>query len=151
MSGSARDRLTGGSERLPRDVYTLKNRANKVKERLLSCSTNNDLIKLLAHNKASEPEINWLVQNYLSSTERAQVMMMSKSTQGNLFSCSSSAEVVEYHYEEIIDAIDSEMKRLNWGVEDGKQHLMEKYGKKSRRQLSDEELLEFWAEMKQKN
>ncbi|VEP15723.1 Phage/plasmid primase, P4 family, C-terminal domain (fragment) [Hyella patelloides LEGE 07179] len=133
------------------DTYTLLNRANKVKERVLDCSTKNDLIKLLADNKASEPEINWLRENYLSISEKQQLTLIENSTQGNLFKGpepTPRGEIVEYRLSEIIESIDHEMKRLGWSKEQGRQYLMERYNKKSRLHLTDEELLEFWDYLK---
>ena len=50
----------------------------------------------------------------------------------------------------MIEAIDKEMKRLEWSVEDGKRYISDRYNSKSRRLLSDEELMEFWQYLKQK-
>lgn len=46
-------------------------------------------------------------------------------------------------YSDIIVKTDIEMKRLEWTKEDGRKHLIETYGKKSRPLLSDQELWEF--------
>ncbi len=56
------------------DTYTLQNRANKVKERVLGCGTNNELISLHADGKVSEPEVKWIKANYLSESELAQLV-----------------------------------------------------------------------------
>ncbi|VEP16898.1 Phage/plasmid primase, P4 family, C-terminal domain (fragment) [Hyella patelloides LEGE 07179] len=71
------------------DSTTLENRSLKVKERILNCSTSNDLIKLLANNKVSQPEINWLRENYLTIGEKAHLELIRKSTQGNLLNQSN--------------------------------------------------------------
>ncbi|WP_222427382.1 hypothetical protein [Hyella patelloides] len=124
----------------------------KVSEIVLNCSTKNDLIKLLATTGASEPEIEWLRENYLSSAERAHLELIRKSTQGNLFNQPEpELEIVEYKLSEIIAATDGEMKRLGWGKERGRQHLMETYGKKSRIHLTNSELLEFWDYLKSRD
>ena len=47
-----------------RDRLTLENRANKVKERILGCGTQNELIALFADGKVSEPEIKWIKANF---------------------------------------------------------------------------------------
>ena len=126
------------------DNYTLKNRANKVKERIMGCATSNELNKLIFLGKVTEIELNWLVQNYLTATERKQLQKTQNATQGNLFSTpSKQEEVIELEFEEIIEAIDREMKRLGWSIEDGKKYLSDRYNKKSRIQLNDRELLEF--------
>jgi hypothetical protein len=40
--------------------------------------------------------------------------------------------------------MDKEMKRICWGVDDGRAYLQHKYRKKSRQALTDEEALEFY-------
>jgi hypothetical protein len=122
------------------------------------------LNQLLFSRQGTEVELNWLVENYLTETERAQLRQIQNSTQGNLFfnnesqaslnsqshevradeDPDSSANVVVYEYEEIIAEIDAEMKRLGWSVSDGQNFLSDRYGKKSRINLSDEQLIEFW-------
>ena len=62
---------------------------------------------------------------------------------------STSEEVIELEFEELIEAIDVEMKRIGWSESNGQQHLMDTYGKKSRRFLTDEELLAFWDYLKE--
>ncbi len=47
-------------------------------------------------------------------------------------------------WNELLEAMDKEMKRLGWGVEDGRAYLQHKYHKKSRLALTDEEALEFY-------
>ena len=47
-------------------------------------------------------------------------------------------------WNELLEAMDKEMKRLCWGVEDGRAYLQHKYHKKSRQSLTDEEALEFY-------
>ena len=44
---------------------------------------------------------------------------------------------------EEIAQIDVEMRRLGWGRVEGREHLEKTYGKRSRQQLSDDELMEF--------
>lgn len=44
-----------------------------------------------------------------------------------------------------IAQIDVEMRRLGWSKQDGRQHLEETYNKRSRQQLTDDELLAFLA------
>jgi hypothetical protein len=46
-------------------------------------------------------------------------------------------------FSDIIAKIDLEMNRLGWTQEQGKQYLLQTYGKKSRHVLSDQELIEF--------
>jgi hypothetical protein len=51
-------------------------------------------------------------------------------------------------YKDVVAAIDSEMKRLGWTKEQGRDYLSEKYNKRSRQLLTDEELLEFLSYLK---
>lgn len=44
---------------------------------------------------------------------------------------------------DVIAQIDVEMRRLGWGRDQGRKHLKETYGKLSRQQLTDAELLDF--------
>lgn len=46
-------------------------------------------------------------------------------------------------FSEVIARSNVELKRLNWTNEQGKNYLLQTYGKRSRQLLSDEELLEF--------
>ncbi len=130
-----------------KDRYTLENRASKVKERILNCHTSNELIALYAEGKISEPEIEWLKKNYLTEAESQQLQVIENSTQGNLFS-SKKQEVVELDYEDIEKSIDWEMQRVGWGLDKGREHLINTYGKKSRKLLNDEQLFGFWDYLK---
>lgn len=51
-------------------------------------------------------------------------------------------------YEDVIAAIDREMARLKWIKEQGRDYLIEKYNKRSRQLLTDEELLDFLSHLK---
>nr|MDJ0747302.1 VapE family protein [Xenococcaceae cyanobacterium MO_167.B27] len=130
------------------DTYTLQNRANKVKERVLGCGTNNELISLHAEGKASEPEINWIKANYLNQSQLAQLNTIEGTTQGNLFSQQNQPDIIQW--EQIKEEIDSNMKRLGWSKKQGKQYLIKRYGKTSRLHLTDAELIEFRNFLKSK-
>ncbi|MDJ0536927.1 MAG: DUF3854 domain-containing protein, partial [Xenococcaceae cyanobacterium MO_207.B15] len=123
------------------DRFTLENRANKVKERVLGCGTSNELIGLHADGKVSEPEVNWIKANYLSESELAQLVTIEGTKQGNLFSQQQESDVIEW--DQIKSEIDSHMKRLGWSKKQGKQYLIKRYGKTSRIHLTDAELIEF--------
>lgn len=97
---------------------TWQNRASKVKERVLNCGTNNELQKLLYTSRATELELNWLVENYFTEAEVKQLQQIKSLTQGNLFldnqdqasqnlrasgkasddDSDESVEVIEYQY-----------------------------------------------------
>ncbi len=123
------------------DTYTLQNRANKVKQRVLGCGTNNELISLYAEGKVSEPEINWIKANYLSESELTQLNTIEGTKQGNLFSQQQEPDVIEW--EQIKEEIDSNMKKLGWSKKQGRQYLIKRYDKTSRFHLTDSELIEF--------
>ena len=130
------------------DRYTLENRANKVKERVLGCGTSNELIGLLADGKASEPEVNWIKANYLSDSELKQLATVEATRQGNLFNDADGEDTNlsqpnQLDWQSIIDGIDREMKRLGWNQQKGREHLIETYGVKSRLYLTDKQLMEF--------
>ncbi len=124
-----------------RDVYTLQNRANKVKDRVLGCGTNNELISLHADGKVSEVEINWIKANLLSDSELSQLAVIEGTKQGNLFDQEQEPEIIEW--KEIKEEIDSNMPRLGWSEKKGKDYLIKRYGKSSRLNLTDAELIEF--------
>ncbi len=142
-------------------------RANKVKERILNCQTDNELIKLLANGQVSQVEMDWLKNNLLTSQEIEQLETILKTHQGNLLTVneletnsianyseletsddeelnsSSSDSNISLEWNTVINEIDECLKKLDWSTEDGKNYLNRKYGVKSRHHLSDEEIIEF--------
>ena len=60
---------------------------------------------------------------------------------------SESLESIDFS--QIIHETSIELKRLGWTNEDGKNYLLQTYGKKSRHVLSDEQLIEFLQYLKQ--
>lgn len=84
------DRLT---QKITTNRSTLENRANKVKDRVLGCGTQNELIALCTHGKVSEPEIKWLKANLLNDSELAQLNTIEETEQGNLFDQEKPEEV----------------------------------------------------------
>ncbi len=131
-----------------RDRYTLENRANKVKDRVLGCGTNNELISLHADGKVTELEIDWIKANLLSDSELSQLEIIEGTKQGNLFEQEQEPEVIEW--DEIKEEIDSNMKQLGWSEKKGKDYLIKRYGKSSRLHLTDGELIEFSNFLKSK-
>ena len=61
---------------------------------------------------------------------------------------SEEFEIIEYNFDDIKADIDTQMQRLGWNEEQGRQYLIDTYNKKSRLHLTDEELLEFWNHLK---
>ena len=68
--------------------------------------------------------------------------------QGNIFYQEQEPEIIEW--EQIKEEIDSNMKRLGWSEKKGKDYLIKRYGKSSRLQLTDGELIEFRNFLKNK-
>jgi hypothetical protein len=90
-------------------------------------------------NSASEPQINLFDQPIIpTSTEETSVM------ETDLEKDIAAETTIELDFNEIRHKIDLEMKRLNWTKEEGRDFLVNTYGKRSRLHLTDEELLEFW-------
>ena len=54
----------------------------------------------------------------------------------------SDCQIIDWN--ELLEAMDEEMKRLCWGADDGHAYLQHKYHKKSRHALTDSEALEFY-------
>ena len=52
-------------------------------------------------------------------------------------------ETIEFDFNEIIDKTDIEIKRLGWTKEQGRDFLLQTYGKRSRLHLTNEELMDF--------
>jgi predicted P-loop ATPase len=117
-----------------KDVYTLRNRANKVKERVLNCTTNNELITLYAEGKVSQAEIDWLKSNLLTTTEYHQLDAVEKTRQPNL--------LIENN--ELKKQITAEVKRIGWSKEKAIKYIQEKYSCSHRQEMTNEQLIEFY-------
>ena len=152
------------------DKRIKEQRANKVKERIFNCQTNNELIKLLAEGKVSQVEMDWVKINLLTPKEIEQLLSIQNTRQGNLLAeneldeldseekhyckephpskhsekeLSNIADNISLEWNTIINEIDKCMKKLDWSIEDGKNYIKEKYGVSSRIDLSDFEIIEF--------
>ena len=53
-----------------------------------------------------------------------------------------------FSFEKMTRAIDSEIARLGWTKVRGIKYTQEKYGKASRLDLTDEQLIEYWQYLK---
>lgn len=128
------------------DTFTLKSRANKVKERVLNCTTQNELITLYAEGKVSEAEIDWLKSNLLTAAECQQLKAVKATRQINLFD-SSSEELTESNrcasFESIKRQIDLERKRVGWSKETAISYIQDKYSVSSRRDMTIQQLIEL--------
>ena len=76
-----------------KDIYTLKNRANKVKQRLRSCSNKGELVSLYAQGKITASEVEWLKNNLLSQTQCDRLSFVEKTVQTNLFNPDSKTQI----------------------------------------------------------
>ena len=53
-----------------------------------------------------------------------------------------------FDFAQMTRAIDSELVRLGWTKNMGIEHILQKYGTRSRLQLTNEQLIEFWQYLK---
>jgi hypothetical protein len=60
----------------------------------------------------------------------------------------STRDRTSFSFDELIKQSDIELKRLGWTKEQGRDYLLENYGKRSRLMLTDVELLEFLQYLK---
>gem|GEM_PF-1099369 len=128
-----------------------KQRANKVKERIFNCQTNNDLIKLLSSDRVSQREIDWLKTNVWTKAEIEHLESVENTRQFNLFnnesdrshSAVSTQPIIEFDWNEVISSIDAQIKRIGWTVEIAQNYLQKTYGVKSRLHLKNAQILEF--------
>ena len=121
-----------------KDTLTLKNRANKVKERVLSCTTNNQLISLHAAGKVSKAEIDWLKSNLLTRHECANLEAISARSQTSLF-----AQNEELTADSVKKQINTEVKRIGWSKKTAISYIEEKYSVSSRQQMTIQQLIEL--------
>jgi hypothetical protein len=87
-------------------------------------------------NSAIEPQINLFDQPIIPTSTEETAVVETETIE--------TETTVELDFNEIRHKIDLEMKRLNWTKEQGRDFLVNTYGKRSRLHLTDEELLEFW-------
>ena len=76
-----------------KDIYTLKNRANKVKQRLLNCSNKGKLVSLYAQGKITASEVEWLKNNFLSQPQCERLSFVEKTVQTNLFNPDGKTQI----------------------------------------------------------
>ena len=122
-----------------KDTFTLKSRANKVKERVLACTTQNELITLYAEGKVSKAEINWLKSNLLTTVERQQLEVVETTKQTNLFDNSDRELTVE----SVKQQIDTEAKRIGWSKQTAISYIQDKYSVSRRQDMTIKQLIEL--------
>jgi predicted P-loop ATPase len=128
------------------DIYTLKNRAKKVRERLISCSTYGELINLYAEGKVSEVEVKWLKSNLLSPSEGNNLSQVEATIQTDIFNQNEHQQVTDFlpsTYSALKEETSKEIRRIGWSKKQGIRYIKEKYGVSNRAQMSLEQLIEF--------
>lgn len=89
--------------------------------------------------------------NLFAGTSNPQTIVQDKVEENNHVASENSANnspaevgaLEEVNFNEIKHQTDLEIKRLGWTKEDGREFLKSRYGKRSRLQLTDSQLLEF--------
>ena len=140
-----------------------------LKKKLLSCKTEEELaalkstaggIKLPFTNKTPDdlariqsesiPLILKLVFNYLTPAEKNAIIAIKEKAQASTPEPKPDPEIYQVYeppepidFSQLIAANNVHLKILGWSKDQGTNYLLEKYGKRSRQLLSDEELLEF--------
>lgn len=56
---------------------------------------------------------------------------------------------IQLNWNQVINAIDKLIEGVGWSISQARSYIQEKYGKKSRLQLSDAQIIEFWAYLEQ--
>lgn len=130
-----------------KDTFTLKNRANKVKERVLGCTTNNELIAFYAAGKVTEAEVNWLKSNLLTQAECQQLEAVKTTKQTNLFIDNDDELAVKALKDDaklkVKKQIDTEAKRIGWSKETAISYIEEKYSVSRRQDMTIQQLVEL--------
>lgn len=117
-------------------------RANKCREAMLACSNQGELAQFKANAGFSDNENKWVYRNVLTPGEREKVKEAASSAQLNLL------ELPSYEWDEVMESIDLELIRLGWTKEEARNYLQKTYGVKSRRQLTNEQIMELWQTLK---
>ncbi|MGK7881658.1 MAG: phage/plasmid primase, P4 family [Crocosphaera sp.] len=86
------------------------------------------------------------LQNNPPQSPQCSPALVTEDNQPNTNSPQEEVNMVEW--DDITEGIDKEMERLGWDVQKGQQYIFEKYGKKSRQRLRDDQLLEFLEDLK---
>ena len=123
-----------------KDTLTLKARANKVKERVLGCTTQNELISLYAEGKVSKAEIDWLKSNLLTQHECEHLEAIKTTKQTNLFDNSNDEGLT---VKKAIEQIDIEAKRIGWRKETAISYIEDKYSVSNRQDMTIQQLIEL--------
>jgi putative DNA primase/helicase len=130
-----------------KDTFTLKARANKVKQRVLNCTTQNELISLHAAGKVSQAEINWLKSNLFTTAECHQLEVTQTTRQTNLFNSNNEELTVEAQKDnakhKVKEQIDTEAKRIGWSKQTAVSYIQDKYSVSRRQDMTIQQLVEL--------
>ena len=124
------------------DIRAQEKRANHCKESMLACTNKEELAQFRQESGFSPTEIDWVYRYALTSSEREKVKEAAAAVQLNLL------DPIVYEWKEVLVAIDAELDRLGWTIEQAQSYLMSTYGVKSRHQLTDEQVIAFWHFLK---
>jgi putative DNA primase/helicase len=128
--------------RTSNDIRAKKNRADRCKEQMLLCTTSEELEQFKSEGGFSKSEIEWVYGYLLLSEQQAKVDEAEIAQQMNLL------EEINHDWNQLLTAIDVELARLGWSVSQAKEYVMSTYHKRSRKLLSDRQLIEFWQYLK---
>lgn len=132
-----------------KDVYTLKNRANKVTERLFGCNNRGELVTLYSQGKITAVEVDWLKKNLLSESKCDRLSQIEATEQTNLFPpkhCGAQHKRRTSERDkrrELKAQTTKEIRRIGWGKKQGIAYIKEKYGVSDRASMSISQLVEF--------
>ena len=101
-----------------------------------------ELARFRQESGFSRREIDWVYTQALTSSEREKVKQAAEADQLNLLG------PISYEWNDLLAAIDAELNRLGWTSDQGRQHLKERYGVKSRHLLTNEQIIDFWHFLK---
>ncbi len=128
--------------RTSNDIRAKKKQASKCKELMLACTTSQELAQFRSESDFSSNEIDWVFHHALTPSEREKVREAAHTDQLNLL------EPQVYKWNELIAAIDEELIRLGWSLDQAKEYVWSTYKVKARRFLDDQQIIEFWQYLK---
>ncbi|MEM1368343.1 MAG: hypothetical protein AAGG02_10055 [Cyanobacteria bacterium P01_H01_bin.15] len=103
-------------------------------------------------SESNQPPESTVPANISDEAQSANSLLAaSQVARSSLESPSSLLTSEPIDFSEIIAQTNIEMKRLSWTADQGRRHLLQTYGKRSRQLLSDGELLEFLDYLKQQS
>ncbi|PSF28491.1 DNA primase [Aphanothece hegewaldii CCALA 016] len=142
LSSEASPNYSSYPHRTSNDIRAKKNRAERCKELMLLCSTSEEIEQFKSEGGFSKSEIEWVYSYLLSGEQQAKVDEAEIAQQMNLF------EEINHDFQQLLTAIDVELGRVEWSISQAKEYVMSTYHQRSRKLLSDRQLIEFWQYLK---